>query len=127
MGAVISRATPNTPPTPTSAVSSTTSAPARRKFRGESLFQAQRLWLGARKRGTTVAITSPTRVASGPIETTVMTNKLIIVEDEDGSKMINKYVILRSIGKGSFGKVKLCMDNGNRAYVIQYCFKVLTL
>jgi serine/threonine protein kinase len=46
-------------------------------------------------------------------ETSVVTN----TEDEEGNKLINNYIILRNIGKGSYGKVKLCIDQNNKAFV----------
>mmetsp|Transcript_10551 Transcript_10551/g.15428 ORF Transcript_10551/g.15428 Transcript_10551/m.15428 type:complete len:621 (-) Transcript_10551:32-1894(-) len=46
-------------------------------------------------------------------------NKVKLDLDEDGSKMINEYTMIRTIGEGSFAKVKLCMDDKNRAFAIK--------
>ena len=37
--------------------------------------------------------------------------------DDEGNKTVNEYTIIRTLGKGSYGKVKLCMDVQNRPYV----------
>ena len=39
------------------------------------------------------------------------TSTLVRGEDEDGNKMINEYAVLRSLGKGQYGKVKLVVHN----------------
>ncbi|CUI14511.1 protein kinase, putative [Bodo saltans] len=50
---------------------------------------------------------SNTSMIAEPVRTTREARKSI---DEDGSKMINDYVVLDDIGRGSFGKVKLAFD-----------------
>lgn len=42
-----------------------------------------------------------------------ITNEMRKSRDEDGAKLINDYVVLDKIGKGSFGKVKLAFDPHN--------------
>lgn len=35
------------------------------------------------------------------------------MRDSDGKKKINQYIIIKNIGKGSYGKVKLAFDTNN--------------
>lgn len=41
------------------------------------------------------------------------TNQLSLMTDETGATVINQYVVVKTLGRGSFGKVKLCMDTVN--------------
>jgi serine/threonine protein kinase len=52
-------------------------------------------------------------------EATKETNVVVLSEDDDGNKMINNYTVLRPIGKGSYGKVKLCIDSNNKAFAVK--------
>jgi hypothetical protein len=45
--------------------------------------------------------------------------------DDDGNKTVNAYTIIRTLGKGSFGKVKLCMDSNNKAFVCIYILFII--
>ena len=39
---------------------------------------------------------------------------LVRAHNEKGHKLVNGYQIERSLGRGAFGKVKLCTKNGNK-------------
>lgn len=45
------------------------------------------------------------------------TTTVKISTDDEGNKMINDYTLVRTLGSGSYGKVKLCMNNEGKAYV----------
>jgi hypothetical protein len=42
----------------------------------------------------------------------VETTALIVGKDDSGRKLVNNYVFTRNLGRGSFGKVKLCEKDG---------------
>ncbi|KAL9653637.1 hypothetical protein ABK040_009114 [Willaertia magna] len=50
---------------------------------------------------------------------TKITSVVSLGYDEEGNKTINEYTLITTIGKGSYGKVKLCMDSSNRPYAIK--------
>lgn len=52
-----------------------------------------------------------------PLRRTTETNK-VDVSQQSGHKCINQYVILKTIGKGSFAKVKLAEDSSNGELVV---------
>lgn len=45
------------------------------------------------------------------------TFKVQLSKDVDGNKTVNEYTILKTLGSGSYGKVKLCIDNDGKAFV----------
>lgn len=49
------------------------------------------------------------------------TSMSIITKKENGKKKINQYIIMKNIGKGSFGKVKLVLNtnDGNKPYAMK--------
>ncbi|KAL0487342.1 calmodulin dependent protein kinase kinase [Acrasis kona] len=85
----------------------------------KSLFQSIREEdIGPR---TKRSASSPTGIGRASIkkDETKVTNVLVLSQDEDGNKMVNNYCFMRTIGKGSYGKVKLCIDNNNRPYAVK--------
>lgn len=47
------------------------------------------------------------------------------VDPETGQKMINHYTVLHELGRGAYGKVKLCVDmETNQQYVCYHVFIV---
>lgn len=53
------------------------------------------------------------------------TNMVKMGKDEEGNKMVNEYSVIRTLGSGSYGKVKLAMDSNNKAYVCFTCYSVI--
>lgn len=53
------------------------------------------------------------------------TNMVKLGKDEEGNKMVNEYSMIRTLGSGSYGKVKLAMDSNNKAYAIKIMNKSL--
>jgi len=48
----------------------------------------------------------------------IITSNITLGEDSEGNTTVNQYTILRKIGEGSYGKVKLCSFN-NRFYAVK--------
>lgn len=56
---------------------------------------------------------------------TITTNRSIIGTDKDGKKVINQYTFIRTLGSGSFAKVKLVYNTlENRYYAVKVFNKV---
>ena len=52
--------------------------------------------------------------------TTHETNEVQRGRDDEGNTYVNQYVVTRSLGRGSFGKVKLCCDTTTkRVYALK--------
>ena len=50
--------------------------------------------------------------------------KVTITKYPNGSKKVNQYAILKKLGSGSYGKVKLCVDiDTEKFYAIKICNK----
>lgn len=47
------------------------------------------------------------------LKSPIITSNVIVGFDKDGNTMVNQYTILRKIGEGSYGKVKLCTHGGH--------------
>jgi len=56
----------------------------------------------------------------------VETSSVDRVKKEDGTKMINSFEVIKLLGKGAFGKVKLCKDiNDGKMYAIKIMDKMM--
>lgn len=54
------------------------------------------------------------------------TMKAVVEVDEDGNKSVNEYLLIKTIGKGSFAKVKLCLNTkDNELYAMKVCHKAM--
>lgn len=52
------------------------------------------------------------------------TRKVKRWRDAEGNKIVNEYVIIRTLGSGSYGKVKLCINTeNNEFYALKICHK----
>lgn len=52
-----------------------------------------------------------------------VTNKVFAGIDADGNKVVNQYVLLKEIGSGSFGSVRLCIDTQTNEFCAIKIFK----
>lgn len=54
-----------------------------------------------------------------------MTRSIISQKDKGGQKKINQYIVVKTIGKGSFGKVKLALNSAeeNKPYAMKVLSK----
>lgn len=50
----------------------------------------------------------------------IETNKLRVSRSENGQKIINQYIILKTLDRGSSGKVKLAKDMRTNEYFVLY-------
>eukprot|EP01095_Lingulamoeba_sp_RSL-Kostka_P002280 TRINITY_DN1312_c3_g1_i3.p1 TRINITY_DN1312_c3_g1~~TRINITY_DN1312_c3_g1_i3.p1 ORF type:complete len:558 (-),score=155.78 TRINITY_DN1312_c3_g1_i3:65-1738(-) len=50
------------------------------------------------------------------------TSKAFLTYDLDGNKVINNYIIIKTLGKGSYAKVKLCINSKDNEF---YAIKIL--
>eukprot|EP00121_Abeoforma_whisleri_P002238 Awhi_evm1s2002 len=44
-------------------------------------------------------------------------------DSENGRKCFNQYQVIGEIGRGEFGKVKLCIDERDKSYAVKICRK----
>ena len=58
------------------------------------------------------------------LKSPMITNSIIIGTDSDGYTTVNQYSILKNIGEGSYGKVKLCRSN-NTYFAVKVIYKAL--
>jgi hypothetical protein len=50
------------------------------------------------------------------------TQELTVARDVTGATCINQYVVVKTLGRGSYGKVKLCLNTlDGRLYAIKVC------
>jgi [calcium/calmodulin-dependent protein kinase] kinase len=67
-----------------------------------------------------------TRISNrGDDETSVISRSVISTKQRDGKKKINQYIVMKNIGKGSFGKVKLVLntEDSNKPYAMKVLSK----
>ena len=53
------------------------------------------------------------------------TNTVNLSYDEEGNKMINRYTMISTLGKGSYGKVKLVLDDNNKPFAMKIMNKAV--
>ena len=55
----------------------------------------------------------------------VISRSVISTKQRDGKKKINQYIVMKDIGKGSFGKVKLVLNtyDSNKPYAMKILSK----
>ncbi|EFC39391.1 predicted protein [Naegleria gruberi] len=81
--------------------------------------------------GSSLGKDSPSEDAYSPIfgstndSVTKLTNSLLLSSDEEGNKMINEYTVISTLGKGSYGKVKLVLDNNNKPFAMKIMNKAM--
>ena len=52
------------------------------------------------------------------------TTKVVVGRDQQGNKIVNQYALIKNLGAGSYGKVKLCVDLvDEKFYAIKVCHK----
>ncbi|KAG2381430.1 hypothetical protein C9374_006419 [Naegleria lovaniensis] len=56
---------------------------------------------------------------------TKFTHTVTLSTDEEGNKLVNGYTIISTLGKGSYGKVKLVLDNDNKPFALKIMNKTL--
>nr|CAG4717460.1 unnamed protein product [Naegleria fowleri] len=56
---------------------------------------------------------------------TKFTHTITLSTDEEGNKLVNGYTIISTLGKGSYGKVKLVLDNDNKPFALKIMNKTL--
>ncbi|KAL6054220.1 Calcium calmodulin-dependent protein kinase kinase 2 [Balamuthia mandrillaris] len=63
-------------------------------------------------------------MSSTEVRKTIETLEVRRSTDGDGNKCINQYVLIKSLGKGSYSKVKLCINTlDNELYAMKLCHK----
>ncbi|KAJ9466603.1 Serine/threonine-protein kinase GRIK1 [Diplonema papillatum] len=61
-------------------------------------------------------------MAEGETSGCVETDTMVIGEDDEGNKTINKYAVIQEVGRGAYGKVKLVVDTVTEAF---YAIKIM--